>query len=403
MNYNIDSSYEYGRISDHNAYATGSLASDGKSGGWDSYSGGVLTGSFSSLDDAAKAIACFDTAYFDSHDYTIVIGSQTIHISRVGTYSESRGTGRDVTAAEIQKVKDALVSAGYSGGATEVEDNSKHNGVYHDTNAKGKNSTDSKYNSYIENGYDLTSVKQTKDSSTVTSTVTTDAGSVMVGDPDSLFAAYSASGGTTTAEIVDNYYTRTFHYDAINKRDYKYVGGVVSVSKTVTPVVLDLDGDGKIEASNGQYLSHNTFSDNVALFDFYNNGFPVIMEWVGANDGLLCRPNADGSVNGSNLFGVTNGFENGYEEMASLDANNDGQLSGTELQGLKVWTDVNGDAIAQANELKSLDELGITSIKVSHNNYSSTFVRNGQTFKSFDWWPNAKEFRMVDMASVIGK
>ncbi len=87
--------------------------------------------------------------------------------------------------------------------------------------------------------------------------------------------------------------------------------------------------------------------------------------------------------------------------MASLDVDNSGSLEGAELKDLRVWTDLNGNGIAEPNELKTLDELGITSIKVSHNNYASTFVRNGQTYKSFDWWPNCREMRKVDMASVI--
>ena len=87
--------------------------------------------------------------------------------------------------------------------------------------------------------------------------------------------------------------------------------------------------------------------------------------------------------------------------MASLDADNSGALEGAELQGLYVWTDLNGNAQPEKGELKSLEELGITSIKVSHNNYSSTFERQGQTYKSFDWWPNCRELRKVDMASVL--
>ena len=87
--------------------------------------------------------------------------------------------------------------------------------------------------------------------------------------------------------------------------------------------------------------------------------------------------------------------------MASLDADNSGALEGAELQGLYVWTDLNGNAIADKGELKSLEELGITSIKVTHNNYASTFTRNGQTYKSFDWWPNCRELRKVNVASMF--
>ena len=258
-----------------------------------------------------------------------------------------------------------------------------------------------------------TSMTTTKTGSTLTYTGTNYSdGTVLVGDPDAIFNAYTAGGSVTINEVRDDYYNR--HH--VWERDHVTQDTVTNTttitgSKTVvyqmnsvriySPIVLDLDGDGKIEASNGQYLAHNNFSDKVVAFDFFGNGFPVLTEWVGANDGLLCRPNADGSVKGTNLFGIANGFDNGYEEMASLDVDNSGALEGAELKDLRVWTDVNGNGIAEANELKTLDELGITSIKVSHNNYASTFVRNGKTFKSFDWWPNCREMRKVNMASVI--
>lgn len=40
---------------------------------------------------------------------------------------------------------------------------------------------------------------------------------------------------------------------------------------------------------------------------------------------------------------------------------------------LKVWQDINGDGISQTNELKTLDELGITSINLKA---TSTFIQN---------------------------
>ena len=237
-------------------------------------------------------------------------------------------------------------------------------------------------------------------------------GTILVGDPDAIFNAYTASGSVTINEFRDDYYTRTHKYErdhitqdtvttTYEKTGTKTYTYQMNATRVWSPIILDLDGDGKIEASNGQYLAHDSFSDRVVTFDFFGNGFPMLMEWVGPNDGLLCRPNADGSVKGNNLFGSANGFKNGYEEMASLDIDNSGSLEGAELKDLRVWTDLNGNGIAEPNELKTLDELGVTSIKVSHNNYASTFVRNGQTYKSFDWWPNCREMRKVDMASVI--
>ena len=232
-------------------------------------------------------------------------------------------------------------------------------------------------------------------------TVRPEAGSIMIGDPDAIASAYAAHKDVTVDEVVDKYYNRHIYY---KKEKIVHEGSTVyqvNATRYFSPIILDLDGDGKIEASNGQYLAHDTFSDKVAMFDFFDNGFPVLTEWVGANDGLLCRPTKDGKVTGAQLFGTSNGMDNGYEKMASLDADNSGALEGAELEGLYVWTDLNGNAIADKGELKTVQELGITSIKVTHNNFASTFERNGQTYRTFDWWPNCREMRKVNIAGIF--
>ena len=278
-------------------------------------------------------------------------------------------------------------------------------------NTKTKTSTSTKRTTDYKTAYKEVSTSEKLDRSTLTYNSTDYGSAILIGDPDSIFNAYATSD-ITINETRDDYYTRTHKYERdhitqdtvtttttkTGTQTYTYQ---MNAHRVWSPIILDLDGDGKIEASNGQYLAHDNFSDRVVTFDFFGNGFPMLMEWVGPNDGLLCRPNADGSVKGNNLFGSANGFNNGYEEMASLDVDNSGSLEGAELKDLRVWTDLNGNGIAEPNELKTLDELGITSIKVSHNNYSSTFVRNGQNFKSFDWWPNCRELRKVDMAGII--
>ncbi len=289
-------------------------------------------------------------------------------------------------------------------GWTETETNSEKTST---SSSRKKNTTD------YHTAWKETSMTTTKTGSTLTYAGTDYSnGTILIGDPDAIFNAYTAGGSVTINEIRDDYYNRHHVYErdhvtqdtvtkTTTKTGSKTVTYQLNTKRVYSPIVLDLDGDGKIEASDGHYLAHDTFSTRVTAFDFFGNGFPVLTEWVGANDGLLCRPNADGSVKGTNLFGIANGFDNGYEEMASLDVDNSGALEGAELKDLRVWTDVNGNGIAEANELKTLEELGITSIKVSHNNYASTFVRNGKTYKSFDWWPNCREMRKVNMASVI--
>lgn len=214
---------------------------------------------------------------------------------------------------------------------------------------------------------------------------------ILIGDFDNIGNAYSAQGTTSRYMQVDGDYGKTAVY-SVNGSGY------------VSPIVLDLDGDGKIEASNGKYLPHSadaSTSKNAVMFDFHGTGFPVVMEWVGANDGLLCRPLEDGTVNGTCLFGVANGHENGYEELASLDADNNGTLEAAELNGLMVWSDKNRNGIAEDGELASLESLGITSIGVNHNNFVGSFTRNGKTFKTFDWWPCVVDCRKVQTARNI--
>ncbi|MHB2019026.1 MAG: hypothetical protein ACYCW6_18925, partial [Candidatus Xenobia bacterium] len=134
--------------------------------------------------------------------------------------------------------------------------------------------------------------------------------------------------------------------------------------------------------------------------DFYDNGFPLLMEWIGPHDGLLVEPKVDGSVDGSCLFGSQGGWSNGYEKLSMRDANHDGKLTGDELKGLAVWVDANGNGQADPGELKTLDELGITEIDLQHVGFRSSFVMNGKKHTMWDWWPSALEVRKRHLGDV---
>lgn len=208
-------------------------------------------------------------------------------------------------------------------------------------------------------------------------------GAILVGDTDNMYSAYAAEGNNKLTINIDQVYE-------------------INLSGVVSPIVLDLDGDGTLMASDGQYKPHpKSFKqEGAVMFDFHGNGFPVATEWVGPNDGLLCRPQADERINGTHLFGTANGYSNGYEAMAALDKDQSGALEGQELEGLFVWQDLNGNGRSDEGELKTVQELGITSISVNHKDMSSTYVRNGQTLKSFDWWPSVKDVRRVDVSNL---
>jgi len=142
----------------------------------------------------------------------------------------------------------------------------------------------------------------------------------------------------------------------------------------VTPIVLDLNGDG---------IQTTTLQQGVS-FDVNNNGTVERTAWVARGDGLLVRDlNKDGLINdGGELFGegtvLADGTRaaDGYVALRALDSNLDGVIDAkdTAFGSLKLWVD-NGNGITDQGELKSLAAAGITSISLDAQ--SSTSVNNG--------------------------
>jgi hypothetical protein len=144
--------------------------------------------------------------------------------------------------------------------------------------------------------------------------------------------------------------------------------------KALTPLVLDLHEDG----------INTTSLANGTVFDLGNTGTPVRTGWVARGDGLLVRDiNSDSVINdGGELFGegtvLPSGHkaQDGYEALTALDTNRDGAIDANDatFKELAVWID-NGDGVTQVGELKSLTELGITSLSLAAT--QSTIVDNG--------------------------
>jgi trimeric autotransporter adhesin len=131
-----------------------------------------------------------------------------------------------------------------------------------------------------------------------------------------------------------------------------------------TPLALDLNGDGlrTVDIEQG------------VRFDLLANGEQQQTGWVAPEDGLLVIDrNADGQINnGSELFGSSTTLADGskaghgYQALADLDVNHDGVVNQADagFADLKVWVDANTDGVSQAGELRSLTDLGITSLDV---------------------------------------
>ncbi|MGH8624470.1 MAG: calcium-binding protein [Gammaproteobacteria bacterium] len=141
-----------------------------------------------------------------------------------------------------------------------------------------------------------------------------------------------------------------------------------NAKKLISPIVLDLDGDG-IETKDLQ---------NGVFFDHDANGFAQQSGWVRPDDGLLAWDrNNDGQINdGRELFGsgtlLRNGSNaaNGFAALDDLDNNRDGKIDAHDAAwaSLRVWKDTNGDAHTDAGELLSLADAGIQSVGTSYKN-----------------------------------
>ena len=132
-----------------------------------------------------------------------------------------------------------------------------------------------------------------------------------------------------------------------------------------TPLILDLNGN--------ETLSQSITSG--VKFDLFATGVKVNTGWVEAGDGLLVMDrNRDGNINdGSELFGSSTLLANGqrapdgYAALAVLDTNGDGFITSADqdFQNLNVWVDSNANAVADAGELHTLAELGVTKLNLT--------------------------------------
>ncbi len=55
-------------------------------------------------------------------------------------------------------------------------------------------------------------------------------------------------------------------------------------------------------------------------------------------------------------------WENGYQALAALDNNGDGQLTGNELDGLSLWHDINANGVSEPGEVSRLANHNIVAI-----------------------------------------
>ena len=146
----------------------------------------------------------------------------------------------------------------------------------------------------------------------------------------------------------------------------------------IDPIVLDLSGLG---------ITTKSVADGV-YYDMDNNGFLEKTGWVDAKSGILVLDkNGDGKIEtGNELFGdrtiLADGktASSGFEALATLDSNHDGVIDAKDklFSQLRIWVDKNGDGVSDKGELITLAQAGIKSLSLKHKELNQLDA-NGNT------------------------
>jgi tetratricopeptide (TPR) repeat protein len=153
--------------------------------------------------------------------------------------------------------------------------------------------------------------------------------------------------------------------------------------RPITPIAVPLrDG-----------LSAHAIENRAArvAFDADGTGLQKNWTWIHANAAWLVHdPKQTGKVTSAlQLFGNYTFWlfwNTGYDALASLDDNRDGQLTGAELIGLGLWHDANGNGISEPGEVRSLTDHGIVAVSCKYaidNSHPDriAFSKAGVTFR----------------------
>ncbi|RKP44410.1 hypothetical protein D7S89_23115, partial [Trinickia fusca] len=181
--------------------------------------------------------------------------------------------------------------------------------------------------------------------------------------------------------------------------------------RPMDPLVLDLAGTG----------IKTVGIDAGAHFDYNGSGFAQQTAWVTPDEGILVLDKrGDGNITGDELIGNTGtdgtaAGANGFITLASLDVNKNGVIDARSpaFNQLRVWINASGDGKSKPSELKTLSELGITSISLAHTGESVTDANgnmhlaigsfttaDGKTHTMEDVWLNVDTARTINTTQV---
>jgi hypothetical protein len=125
-------------------------------------------------------------------------------------------------------------------------------------------------------------------------------------------------------------------------------------------------------------------------FDADGTGFEEEWTWITKDAGwLVYDPHGKRQITSAlQMFGSVTFWmfwDNGYDALAALDDNRDGVLSGSELQGLAIWHDANGNGRCEPGEVRSVADWGIAGL-------SCRYERDEQHPERIAWSPHGVRF-----------
>jgi hypothetical protein len=165
-----------------------------------------------------------------------------------------------------------------------------------------------------------------------------------------------------------------------------------SLPRQITPIVLSLEP--------GRAFTDMLSANTTARFDLDGDGSMETWPWV-AKDAALLVWIGDGTNairSGRDLIGSRTWYvfwKDGYEPLQFLDDNRDGWLRGAELNGLGLWFDRDGNALADAGEVQAVCRHGIAAVNTrSTGRDRGTLVSaqgielsDGTVLPTWDWEP----------------
>ncbi len=158
----------------------------------------------------------------------------------------------------------------------------------------------------------------------------------------------------------------------------------------ITPIVFSLEK----HASLADLLAANT----KVRFDLDGDGACESWPWVKCTTGILVwDPEGKGVISsGRQMFGSVSWwlfFKDGYHALDALDDSRDGVLTGSELEGIRVWFDRDSDGKSEQSEVVSLRDLQIMSISTKATGQAQgcpmsaagISFSDGRTLPTYDW------------------